>query len=63
MHFDSLPRMDIPADAGRIGRALEAARAAGKEPPGLYWLFAHRPAAARALARHPSGAGSDRPVF
>lgn len=49
MHFDSLPRMDIPADAGRIGRALEAARAAGKEPPGLYWLFAHRPAAARAL--------------
>ena len=33
MHFDSLPRMDIPADAGRIGRALEAARAAGKEPP------------------------------
>lgn len=49
MHFEELRTAPVPPDAGRIGRAIEAARAAGHEPPGLYYLFAHRPAAARAL--------------
>ena len=49
MFFEELRNAPVGPESGRIGRAIEAARAAGTEPPGLYYLFAHRPAAARAL--------------
>jgi len=33
------------ADVGRFGRVIEASRKQGVEPPGIYYLFAARPAA------------------
>ncbi len=33
------------ADAGRFGRVIEASRKQGVEAPGIYYLFAARPAA------------------
>lgn len=36
-------------ESGRFGRVIDAARRQGVEPPGLYYLFAARPEAARAL--------------
>lgn len=32
-------------DAGRFGRVIEASKQQGVEPPGIYYLFAGRPAA------------------
>ena len=32
-------------EAGRFGRVIEASRKQGVEPPGIYYLFAARPAA------------------
>ena len=36
-------------ETGRFGRVIEACRKQGTEPPGIYHLFAARPAAAKHL--------------
>ena len=38
-----------PESAGRFGRVIEGQRKAGKQPPGIYYLFAQRPIAAKAM--------------
>lgn len=49
MYLQELVNAPLPPEAGRFGRAIEAAHAAGQRPPGLYYLFARRPLAAKAL--------------
>ena len=49
MYLTDLENAAVSGDAGRYGRVIAKARAEGAEPPGIYHLFAARPAAARAL--------------
>ncbi len=49
MYLPGLHSAPVTPEAGRFGRVIEAARRQGTEPPGLYFLFAARPAAAKAM--------------
>jgi hypothetical protein len=49
MYLRELAEATPGPDAGRYGRVVEAMRAQGLEPPGLYYLFMARPAAAKAM--------------
>ena len=49
MFFPELEAKALDQDSGRYGRVIAARKAAGQHPPGIYYLFAQRPAAAKAL--------------
>jgi len=46
MYLEDLLEAKRSAQAGRFGRAIEACRKQGTQPPGIYYLFAARPEAA-----------------
>ncbi len=50
MYFKEIAEAQPPEDAGRYGRTITALRKQGKQPPGLYYLFAQRADAAKHLA-------------
>ena len=45
MHFEDLLEPATTGDVGRFGRVIEACKKHGTQPPGIYYLFAARPAA------------------
>ena len=47
MYLKELESAKPPESAGRFGRVIENQRKAGKPPPGIYYLFAQRPIAAK----------------
>ena len=49
MFLKQLESSTPPASSGRFGRVIESQRKAGKSPPGIYYLFAQRPIAAKAM--------------
>ncbi|MFV1958703.1 MAG: peroxidase [Planctomycetota bacterium] len=50
MHLESIQRHEPSDEAGRFGKAIRAARRAGRAVPEIYHLFAFRPRAAHHLA-------------
>ena len=49
MYLKEIEHAEPPPEAGRFGRAIKSLKAQGKEPPGIYYLFSQRPAAAKHL--------------
>lgn len=49
MFLKELEHATPPKSAGRFARVIEGLRKAGKPPPGIYYLFAKRPLAAKAM--------------
>lgn len=51
MYLDAVQNQEPSEEAGRFGRMIRQARAAGRAVPEIYHLFAFRPRAALHLAR------------
>ena len=49
MYLKEIESATPPASSGRFGRVIDNQRKAGKSPPGIYYLFAQRPIAAKAM--------------
>ena len=50
MYLKEIENREPPAEAGRYGRVIAHCRTQGTEPPGIYYLFAQRPLAAKHLS-------------
>ncbi len=50
MYLQEIEQREPPEASGRYGRVIAHCREQGTEPPGIYYLFAQRPLAAKHLS-------------